>query len=447
MSAPSQSRSGADEAHRFRRLPINAGLCYLALTFLLFLFGPIDYPVKNYVPVVVYLLLVGIFLIIGFNTSVNQPVRFSTLKLSRAIFVIGAVLSVLILIPSAYYYTGKMPWEVLSAIEDQRAAYGSLASQLAATEGQREPIIILRALAMPFVWAVIPLGILYWSRLGWIYRALFFSTVLCSLIFSALRGTDREIADLLIVSGSAFAVATARKRLEQPRGSRRTVNSGFWARRWRVALVGALALTVSGSVFVERKEDRMTTVKAFCFFNSGACADYTHPLVAGMNDGGRFATSMTAAYITNGYYGLSLALEKPFLSSWGMGHSAAVSRIYGVLGGDETIGTRTYNYRNIDDGWPEEYFWSTMLTSIANDVSFPGAVLLMGLFAWIWGRSWMDAVVARNDSAAIVFCLATFSVLYFPANLQILQTLEGYSTVVFWIVAWLCFRPRNAIRT
>jgi hypothetical protein len=426
-------------------MPINAGLCYLTLTFVIFLLGPIDYPVKNFAPVVVYFGLVCVALVVGYRSALIQPVKSSTISISRAVFVIGSLLAVITLIPSSYFYTGKMPWEVFSAIQDQRGAYGSLASQLAATEGQRGPIILLRALAMPFVWAVIPLGIIYWSRLGWVYRGLLMSTALCSLIFSALRGTDREIADLLIVSGAAYAVAIARKRMGERRPPDQVAmrSAGLLARRWRVAVMGALALAVSGSVFVERKEDRMTTVKAFCFLNSGACADYSHPLLAGMNDGGRFATSMTAAYITNGYYGLSLALEKPFLSSWGLGHSSAISRVYGVLGGDETIGTRTYNYRNVDDGWPEEYFWSTMLTSIANDVSFPGAVLLMGLFAWVWGRSWMDAVLARNDSAAIVFCLATFSLLYFPANLQILQTLEGYSTVVFWVLAWLGFRPRN----
>lgn len=445
MTAPSQFRPRADRTYNFRFMPIKAGVCYLALTFIIFLLGPIDYPIKNFVPVVVYFGLVCIALIIGYRAAVIQPVRSSTLIISRAVFVIGSLLALIILIPSSYFYTGKMPWEVFSAIEDQRAAYGSLASQLAATEGQRGPIILLRALAMPFVWAVIPLGIIYWSRLGWVHRGLLISTALCSLIFSALRGTDREIADLLIVSGAAYAVAMARKRMEQRRtlGQVAVRSAGPLARRWRVAVLGALALMVSGSVFVERKEDRMTTVKAFCFFNSGACADYSHPLVAGMNDEGRFATSMTAAYITNGYYGLSLALEKPFLSSWGVGHSSAISRIYGVLGGDEAVLTRTYNYRNSDDGWPEEYFWSTMLTSLANDISFPGALLMMSLFAWVWGRSWMDAVLARNDSAAIVFCLATFSVLYFPANLQILQTLEGYTTVVFWLLAWLFFRPHN----
>jgi hypothetical protein len=276
---------------------------------------------------------------------------------------------------------------------------------------------------MPLVWAVIPLGVIYWSRLGWIYRGLLFSTVLCGLIFSALRGTDREIADLLIISGGAYAVAAGRKRLEGLRsGPARSPAPGFLARRWRVTIIGILALAVSGSVFVERKEDRMATVKAFCFLNSGACADYTHPLVVGMNDSGRFATSMSVAYMTNGYYGLSLALEKPFLSTWGIGHSPALVRIYGVLSGDQTVATRTFNYRNLDDGWPQEY-------------------------AWLWGRSWIDAVVARNDSAAIVFCIATYSVIYFPANLQILQTLEGYSTVAFWIVAWLCFRHRGPARS
>lgn len=445
MRAASQSRSGADEADKVRYTPINVGLCYLAATFLIFLIGPVDYPVTNYVLISTYFVLVCVFLAFGFRVAVRQPVRISTLKFSRAIFVSGSVLSILVLVPSSYYYTGKMPWEFLSAIEDQRSAYASLAGQLAMTEGQRGPIIILRALTMPFIWAVVPLGVLYWARLGLIYRVLFFAAILCSLIFSALRGTDREIADLLIVSGSAFAVATARKRLDRQQAPLPTATkpAGFLARRWRAAVVVVVALTVSGSVFVERKEDRMNTVSAFCFLNSGACADYNHPLVVGMNDSGRFATTMTVAYITNGYYGLSLALEKPFRSSWGVGHSSALNRISDVIGGDQNIKFNTFTYRNIDDGWPQEYFWSTMLTSIANDISFPGAVVFMGFFAWFWGRSWMDAAVARNDSAAIVFCLATFSVIYFPANLQILQTLEGYATVVFWVIAWLCFRARD----
>lgn len=425
-------------------MPVKAGILYLSITFLLFLFGPIEYPVRNYLPVLIYFVLVAAVLWLGFAAAVRQPARLSTLRFSRTIFVMGSVLAVLILFPSAYFYTGKMPWEFLTALENQGSAYASLASQLAATEGQRGPIILLRTLTMPFVWAVVPLGIIYWRRLGWFQRGLLLSTALCSLIFSALRGTDREIADLLIISGSAYAVAAARRSLERQRAPKpvATKPAHFLVRRWRIAVIGALALTAAGSVFIERKEDRMNTVSAFCFLNSGACADYSNPLVIGMTDSGRFATSMSVAYITNGFYGLSLALEKPFLTSWGIGHSPALARVYDIAGGDGSIGTRTFNYRNIDDGWPQEYFWSTMLTALANDVSFPGAVLLMGVFAWVWGRSWMDAVIARNDSAAIVFCLATFSVLYFPANLQILQTLEGYATVVFWLIAWVCFRPR-----
>lgn len=210
-----------------------------------------------------------------------------------------------------------------------------------------------------------------------------------------------------------------------------------------MALASVLVLAVAGSVFIERKEGRMGTISAFCFLNSGACADYTHPIVVNMNDDAKFAVSAGSAYLTNGYYGLSLALEKPFYSSWGLGHSPAIARLYATVVGDTQPALRTHNYRNGDEGWPQDFFWSTMITSIANDVSFPGAVLVMGLFGWAWGRSWIDATRARNDSAAIVFCLATFSIFYFPANLQILQTLDGYSAVLFWLSAWILFRSRS----
>lgn len=430
---------------KFRHLPLLVGLGFLLFTFLLFLFGPIDYPVKNYLGVVTYFIVVLAVLNFGFRAGARRPAQGSRLEISRVVFVVGAVAALVLLVPSCYYYTGKMPWEALGAVQNQHLAYSSLAEQLDLTEGQRGPIIFARSLAMPFIWAVIPLGTIYWKKLNWYYRSLFLSTVLCTLIFSALRGTDREIADVLITGGSAYAIAVARRALGNALSpaSPWARSGNLLLRRWRMALAGVLVLTVAASVFVERKEGRMGTVSAFCFLNSGACADYTHPIVVNMNDSGKFAVSAGSAYLTNGYYGLSLALEKPFYSSWGLGHSSAIARIYGSIVGEAQLALPTYNFRNGDEGWPQEFFWSTMITSIANDVSFPGAVLVMGVFAWAWGRSWIDATRARNDSAAIVFCLATFSIFYFPANLQILQTLEGYSTVLFWLSAWIFFRSRR----
>ena len=152
---------------KFRHLPLLVGLGFLSFTFLLFLFGPIDYPVKNYVGVVTYFIVVLAVLNLGFRAGARRPAQGSKLEISRFVFVVGAVAALVLLVPSSYYYTGKMPWEALGAVQNQQLAYSSLAEQLDLTEGQRGPIIIARSLAMPFIWAVIPLGMIYWQKLNW----------------------------------------------------------------------------------------------------------------------------------------------------------------------------------------------------------------------------------------------------------------------------------------
>jgi hypothetical protein len=340
-----------------------------------------------------------------------------------------------------------MPWEIVQALQNQKAVYAELADQLKYTEGQRGTIVFARSVFQPLVFSVVPMGVIYWKRLPIYMRALFILTVMSSLTFSVMRGTDREVADLLLVGGSALLISFARAKVEHLRAQGASARAEPASpkkrkrRRYLMSiLVGCVALAAAAAVFSGRKEDRMGTISAFCFAESGACANYNHPMVAALSDKGRFAVTMADSYITNGYYGLSLALGEPWEPTWGLGHSAALMHIYTQLSGNDAFQTRTYNYRNGDKGWPEDYFWSTMLTSLANDFSFPGTVVLIALFAWVWGRAWIDATMASNDCAAIVFCLAMFTIFYFPANLQILQVTESYFTVVFWILMWVLNR-------
>ena len=422
--------------------PFVIGAGYIGFTFLLFLFGPIDFPPEHRLLVTGYMLLILLTMGIFYRLAIRSPSRASSFKKMKLFYIIGAIASIGLLVPSCYYYAGSMPWEILTALRNQKAVYAELADQLKYTDGQRGMIVAARSIFQPLVFSVVPMGIIYWKKLPLYMRVLFVLTVMSSLIFSVMRGTDREVADLLLVGGSALLIVFARAKVERLReGALSAVGQMNPTKRKRrryllSIMIGVLALAAAAAVFSGRKEDRMGTISAFCFAESGACANYNHPLVAPLNDRGRFAVTMASSYLTNGYYGLSIALGEPWEPTWGIGHSGALVHIYSQLTKSDTLHMKTYNYRNGDKGWPEDYFWSTMLTSLANDVSFPGAVVLMALFAWVWGRSWIDATVANNDCAAIVFCLAMFTIFYFPANLQILSVTESYFNVVFWLLMW-----------
>ena len=126
----------------------------------------------------------------------------------------------------------------------------------------------------------------------------------------------------------------------------------------------------------------------------------------------------------SGYYGLELAMEKPFDTSFGLGHSPASLSVYEALTGDSSLHQRTYTYRNGADGWSEDYYWSTLIAWIANDVGFAGAVFVLALIAFMWGKWWREAAAGMSDPAAVLFALSTTMIFYFPANDQVLASYD-----------------------
>ena len=124
----------------------------------------------------------------------------------------------LLLVPASIVYTGLHPWELLQALKDQGQAYRRMQQQLLITSGERDNIVALRTLIAPLVYAILPLGIIRWRSIGWIGRASVVLVVLTAVIFSILRGTDKELADLFVV-GIAAAFVVVGRSIVMARGS------------------------------------------------------------------------------------------------------------------------------------------------------------------------------------------------------------------------------------
>jgi hypothetical protein len=426
----------------FRRAPLIAALSYIGVTFLLFLLWPINWPIYGtgrWVSLIAYVLLCLGIITLGYMLG-SRPgnTQVTPFRSVNAVIVLGAFASIALLAPLSQTYTGRWPWEVFTALDDQGEAYRQLQAQLDATTGQRGPVALVRALLAPMTFAVIPLGILHWATLSFAKRGLVLATVLCAVIFSILRGTDREFADLFIVGGSALLISAGRYlNLRKQLGA-------LIKRFWKPALLAVVFLAAASSLFTERKSARLGGYEdrlAVCANNSRICADVDAPGIAWLPLSQRFGLSFFILSSASGFYGLQIAMEKEFEPTYGIGHSPATLALYEMITADQTVRMRTFNYRNGNEGWVEENYWSTLITWIANDVGFPGAVLVLGLIAFLWGRSWRDAVDGRNDAAAIIFCQMMTLMIYLPANNQVFGIYDGYTVFLSWLAVWLLNRP------
>ena len=417
-------------------LPLFLGLGYLLATYALFWFGPFDWPVKaTWVPEF-YIPACFAFLAIGFLIGSRGNARAADFQRAPSFFLFGAWAAVLLLVPTALIYTGKAPWEIGSALADQQAAYSALADQLYATAGSRGPLALARAACGPFIFCVLPLGVLFWRQLSVPRKLGVLATIAASTILSVLRGTTRELADILVIGSSAYFVRVGFA--GQSQGALLTL-----ARRWKGILAGAIALGIVLTAVVGRTQIRASGKMATCIGYSHICADLTSGLYGKMSDTFAFGSAAITGYLAQGYYGLSLAGEKQFESTYGIGHSPPLSAVFVSLGGDETWANRTYTFRNRIDAWSDETQWSSMWAWIANDLGFGGALVMTLGIGWLWGKTWTDSI-AGDLRAAVLFCIIMMTIFYAPANLQITGTLEGYATLVFWLAAWAIGRGKRS---
>ena len=185
------------------RLPIRATLVYVAATLSVFAFGPFDWPVDNWPMLLGFMAAVMLALWLGYSFALAGPVVDVAADNWTRIIVFGALISAIVLFVAAPVYTGRMPWEVLSALRDQGAAYDGMQDQLELTAGSRGPVAFARILTWPVVFAVIPLGVLHWREMRTGLRMLVLMTLGSILVSSILRGTDRESADLMAMIGGA----------------------------------------------------------------------------------------------------------------------------------------------------------------------------------------------------------------------------------------------------
>lgn len=409
------------------------GMGYLFVTYLLFFIGPFVWPLFSWWPVTIYIPLIFLALALGHITGANKRPSWIDLPSWPKIIVIGGLSAVILLVPSARIYTGRWPWQVFQALADQKDAYQSLRDQLDVTQGGRTPIVLVRAIFAPFTFAVLPLGIIHWKKLSHFQRILLILTVLSTMIFSALRGTTRELADVLVIGSSAALINSVRNRSQR----------NWLVSNWGKVVLGIILTMGVFGALIGRTQARLGAgAETVCIGSGYVCPDYFSPPYGNMPDSVAYGMGTLTGYLSQGYYGLGLAMQQPFIFTNGLGHSPALLGLYTAAAGNDDLSQSTYPYRLRREGWSDEYQWSTMLPWLANDVSFWGVPVLIFILGLAWGRSWRDATDGKDDRAAVFFCITMMMIFYLPANNQMMQTFDNYATLIAWLLLWVGSRRR-----
>jgi hypothetical protein len=153
-----------------------------------------------------------------------------------------------------------------------------------------------------------------------------------------------------------------------------------------------------------------------------------------------------ASYLTQGYYGLSLAMEEPFVWTYGLGNSYYFTGLSRRFLGPTTISDMTYAARIEKYGWSRFIRWSSLYAWLACDVTFPGVLLLIFLLGWVLARVWLDVLRQDNPFAIVLFPLLIIALYYAPANNQVLGLSRTAIPFCTFLLLWAIFRghPRRS---
>lgn len=311
------------------------------------------------------------------------------------------------------------PADLAARIVDPRGSYYAKFDELGAGVS---PVLQLLTLTGILYWLLIPLTVLYWQRLPWVVRLLSLAGIGSYALLFLGTGTQKGVVDVCLQVGiSVVAVAVARGRLKLRH------------------LLAAAVLVVAGAALVVtslgQRTDATSTVMQL-----GANTEHAAALEPVLGEEAARGVVVLRDYGTQGYRGLAYSLEMPFEWTYGVGSMRSLSSYLPQYAGLADPYERTYPVRVEESyAWSATEKWTTVYPWLASDLTFPGALVILGLLGWSLARAWQSFRV-RSDAWSLVslVVLAVFF-LFAPANNQLFN--DRYSAIgILMLLAILAAR-------
>ncbi|MCU1431283.1 MAG: hypothetical protein JWP95_388 [Actinotalea sp.] len=345
----------------------------------------------------------------------------------------------LIALSAAYYacyglallaqYGGSGVTEIVRGVLDPGTSYVARLRTSETFAGQESAAVQVLTLLAVASTPLVPFIMLYWRRTGRVLRSLALVGLLLYGAYWLYIGTLKGLGDISVYAGVALLV----------------MRSGQWPDR--IAILSRRRTIALGVVVALAFIGYMTYNQAERLAASSIAAYEPNPVVAAVfgEQIGRGFT-VTLAYPSHGYLGLAHNLGTPFHWTEMRGSSRALDSYLEQYFGSESVADETYPARTESrTGWPAGMYWATIYPWLASDLTFPGAVVLMGLVGWWMAKLWYETAVQRDKWSLLLLCQVGILVAYIPANNQVVLTRPGLIGAASLAILYLGVRAHRGV--
>ncbi len=419
---------------------------YLLITLLIFAFGPVVWDIENPYKFWFLMICYHIAFLIGYlmSTQKNKKSILITNELYYAnklndfiqkyfwIYLLIAFVGTLISYKNACHINSYIPHDLFLdfyyGIINPDTVRDKFLNSIDSYHSNKIITIFYSSIAF-IKFSLIPILVFLWNRLNTIQKAIGLFISLVPFMGTVSIGTNKLILDTLVI----FSLSLFIHLLSIKKGNRFKELS---QRKTIIILIISFTLFFPfyfNKSMSERNSNfqYMETVSKenaikIPFYSSSNKSDIVSPKIM------EFYIKVST-YLTQGYYGMSLALDEKFDSTYGIGHSYFLLDQFKYFFNIDLI-ERTYQFK-VHEEWDRLVQWHSFYSQVANDVGFYGLIFIMFILGYLLSSIYTSAIRDNNIIAKTLLPLFAIMFIYMPANNQIFNFMETMFS--FWILLFL----------
>lgn len=405
------------------------------LTFILYMFGPVEYIKSNQVFLYTILVIYNISFILGFNFYIKKcrtlsekeiPSFFRITnqkkikKIFKFIIIVGtfsSILSITTYISLSSFSLSSIINKFIYSFENSFIVYKDSFIIDILSKGYKPKLITFLG---PIAWSSLVLGFYCFKDLNIVYKII----VILNYFFECFRwistGRNKGVFDLFVIFIIIIYVKNCDKITIK-------INSFFSNKKLIIFILLIFCFFTIMSLYFNNAIGSRVNIENVVNFNNKSIILQIFP--KSMHSYLYFLTN----YLTQGYQSLSYLIDLQWTPMFGVGNSYfLISKMSNFL--NEDIYSYTYqNKLQITYGIDKYVNWHSAYVWFANDFHWIGVILVMFIIGYLYAKSLVNFFVYKYIDNLILVCLFTIMIMYLSGNNQILSQPNTFITFYIYL--------------